>query len=318
MWQLIPTFPREAGTPRRFVVNNKSEFVRVVNEANGIKRMFFALYQCDPSLNYSFANIDKVFFDFDDPKTSHNDMKMLHEHCKETKLRHTVIFSGGGYHVYIFTKNGVLKNNKKALWNVHHKICEELKLNLDQHIKGDVSRLARVPSTYNTKRRKYCISISEDDIEKGHDFIREKAKKPNLQYYYYGTEYLDMQPYDAEKDDGYDYLILDSEEQREINEDKLLKNLPLCISTFLKRSGIGYRQRYLTIVYLRELGYTLGETVGVLKKFLTEHKFRHCVIEERQVHYIYQRPELYFPNCNKIKKEGYCIKGCKMKNKIYL
>ncbi len=197
--------------------------------------------------------------------------------------------------------------------------CKELKLNLDPAVKGDRSRLGRVPNTYNLKRRRYCIPISEEDIKEGHEFIKEKAKKQQFQYHYYGTEYFDMQPYDVEKEDGYDYLILDSEDELKINEHKILKDLPLCIAGLLQKGSVGWRQRYLIIVGLRELGYTLGETISLLKAFLSEKKFKHCMIEEQnQPKTIYQRPELYFPKCSSIKKEGYCIKGCTMKNKIYL
>ncbi len=109
MWQLIPTFPREVGTPRRFIVNSKYEFVKLINQCNGIKTLFFYLYQCDPDMNYSFSEIDKIFFDFDydkeNPQQCLSDVTKLHDYCKTHKLRHMILFSVGGYHVFVFTKN---------------------------------------------------------------------------------------------------------------------------------------------------------------------------------------------------------------------
>ena len=51
----------------------------------------------------------------------------------------------------------------------------------------------------------------------------------------------------------------------------------------------------------------------ILKKHLSEKKFKHCIIEEKQLQYLFERDDLTFPSCEKIEKDGYCIKGCDIK-----
>ena len=48
-------------------------------------------------------------------------------------------------------------------------------------------------------------------------------------------------------------------------------------------------------MYFKEKGYTQKETLQILKENLTENKFRHCIVEERQLQYLYERDDLMFP-----------------------
>jgi len=319
LFELVGKFPREIGIPNRFLDFSKRRFLDIVNKYNGYKKLFFLLYQCDSNQKYDNVIIDKIFFDFDG-ETAHNEAVKLHKWCLKKNLRHLLLFSGGGYHIFLFTKNGErLLNPKRTLWNVHYKISDELKLEMDKQVKGNITQSGRVPNTYNPRRRRYCIPISSEDLGKGHEFIKEKAKKQTFKFYYYGKKLFDINKHDIDNyEEKLDIPVLDIKIKKEINKDKVLKDLPLCVAAILKGGSPGYRERYLAISFFRDQGYLLSEVIEIFRGFLTEKKFRHSVFQERQPQRLYHRCELFFPNCKKIAKEGFCRKGCKWKNKIYL
>ena len=300
--------------------------MKVVSNANGYKPVCVGLYECDNSGKYENSIIDKMIFDSD--RADLFVCTKLHVWAKEHNYKHIMVFSGNGTHFYLVVANGgSLINNKRALNNAQRAICKELGLSIgdkktddvDVHLVGNVAGLGRLPNTYNTKRRRYCIPIAEKDLEQGYDFIREKAKKQSPSFAYYGREGFDIKPYDTEpKESDVERVILDADVKTEINMDILLKTMPLCISSALQKGECGYRKRFLVISYLREEGYMLSETIQILKRFLTENKFKHCIFQEQQPMKLYNRPELYFPSCEKIASEGLCVQGCKQKGKVYL
>jgi len=297
-----------------------------VQNANGYKPVSIGLYECDNDGKYENSAIDKMIFDSD--RADLKACTTLHNWAKEAGYRHIMFYSGKGTHFYLTTKNGdSLINNKRALGNAQRAICRELGLTIgdketddvDVHLIGNVAGMGRLPNTYNTRRRRYCIPITEKDLEQGYDYIKEKAKKQSSSFAYYGREGFNIKPYDTEpKEKDIERVILDAEVKTEINMDSLLKTMPLCISSALQRGNCGYRERFLVITYLREQGFMLSETIRILKKFLNEKKFRHCIFQEQQPMKIYNRPELFFPKCDKIASEGLCVQGCKQKGKVYL
>ena len=63
----------------------------------------------------------------------------------------------------------------------------------------------------------------------------------------------------------------------------------------LSRKNLGWRERFIVIMYFKENGFTIQEVYNILKDNLTEDKFRHCVNEERQLQYLFERDDLMFP-----------------------
>lgn len=307
MKKLFNKFPREIAFPKRFIIHNSIDFYHHINNGNSIKNVYSSLYECDEQGKYQHSEIDKIFFDFDSDK-SYDDICLLHNKLSEENIKHLMVFSGGGFHLYIFTQNGKgLKNNKIALTNVHDYYCKMLNLDLDKHIRGDISRITRVPNTFNTKRRRYCIPISNDDIKEGFEFIREKAKKQSFKYIYYGRELLDMKQFDNGSTFNNQNTEIDIETLNQIDKDEILKKLPVFIGALLLDGNCNWRERFLIILYLRDLGYTKKEVVELLKGYLTPKKFKHCVLEERQVDYIFHRNDIIFPSVKNLEMEGYFI-----------
>jgi hypothetical protein len=229
-----------------------------------------------------------------------------------------MVFSGGGYHFYIFTKNGAgLKDNKMALLNAHNHFCSMLGLALDPHIKGDVARISRILNTYNGKRNRYCIPLSKDDLKAGDAFIREKARSQNFKVNVYGWELLDISKFDSAVPREISRVELTERARKVILGDDLLKELPPCVAKMLQEGKCGWRERYIVISYFRDKGFLINETEELLRKYLSPEKFKHCVQEERQVQYLYARYDLFFPHCERLEMEGFCVKGCKTRDKIY-
>jgi len=311
MKPLIENFPREVGSPTRILVNTKQEFYDYINKYNGIKNIYFALYQCDNEKKYDTAHIDKIYFDLDpvetDPEKCCLDAKHLHNHLLDENIKHVMLFSGGGFQVFIFTKNFKhLKNSKQTVFNCQDHYCRLLEIDLDKQVKGDVARLARVPNTFNVKRRRYCISVSREDLEQGYDYIRKKAFKQHFKMYVYGKLRLDIKRFDGQISYNVDVMDIDEDVKIKIDKNKFLKTLPPCISSGLACREPRWRQRFLIITYLREKGYTFSETIQILKEYLKPTKFKHCMQIEHQPKYIYKKGDISFPTCERIKKEGFC------------
>ena len=271
--------------------------------------------------------IDKIWLDLDSEKSFEN-IKKLHVWCRKNNYKHLLIFSGLGFHFYIFTNKNVLKNPKIALKSAQIEIAKQNNLtigepkthDIDEHIIGDIARVCSIPNTFNCRRKRYCIPITEEDLEKGLEFIREKAKKRVLKFKIYGTKLFDISRFDVDvKNDYYELAELDEEIEIEINKDKLLKNLPPLIAQLLLKKTPGWRDRFIIISYLRDSGYLLQETIQILKHFLTPEKFRHCFSVEHQPQYLYKRFDLIFPTNNKLLSEGYELtkKDVRLFNNLY-
>jgi len=290
--------------PKRKVVNEET-FYELINKYNTYKNIYVALYRCDENGEYSDVTIDKVFFDFDGD-TCYNDILKLHNYLLENNYKHLLVFSGRGFHVYLFTIPRRLKNPKVALTNVHKHFIKLLELNLDTQIVGDVARMARVPNTFNIKRKKYCIPITRKDLMLGFEHIKKKADKQFFKYYYYGEKLFDITPFDTNKQYEADVLEIDEQTRVKIKEDEFLKTLPPCVANLLVKRVCGWKERYMIITFLRDLGYSLGDVREILRKFLDPQKYRHCVYTEKQDRYLFRRPELPFPKCETIKLNGLC------------
>ena len=116
---LIDDMPKAIGVPERIVFYDKTKLLDYVNLWNGKKRIFLSLY------NVANPQINKLWFDFDS-EDSFKNMLIMHNYCNEHNYRHIVVFSGGGFHLYIYTKNYEnLVDKKMALKLMQEFICKE-------------------------------------------------------------------------------------------------------------------------------------------------------------------------------------------------
>jgi len=324
-------FPRQVGFPNRVFCANKREFLEKVNLHNGaVKRIYYSLYNCNKNNKFTEDTvlIDKIAFDLD------NDFDLfallrLHRFCIENgNLKHIMVFSTKGFWFYIFTKNYEgLVYPKSALENAQRDIANKTKLligdpnqraDIDEHVIGDIARIARMPNTYDLTRKLYCIPITLSDIQKGYEFIKQKAKKQCFTFKVYGNNLLDISKYDKKINH---IVFLDINFNLEINnniQEINQEELPPCIKYLLKQPNLGWRGRFHLINFLKEIGLFPEEVKNILKNTLSPQKYYHCVFEERQVDYIFKRD---FFVCNKetMAKDGFCFncEECGLK-KLYV
>src|SRR3990167_8371424 len=178
MKELIPTFPRQVATPIRQLVKSESEFYVFINKTNGIKNLFYSLYEFNQG---SWFYFDKIFFDFDGSNALVH-TKILHKYLLENNYKHLLFYSGSkGFHIYLFLTNyETLKDPKSALRNLFDYLSNLLKITPDNSTAGDVARIARVPNTLHLTSKRYCIPITTYDLEEGESHIKDKAKEENI------------------------------------------------------------------------------------------------------------------------------------------
>lgn len=140
---MFNSFPRECGPPRQLMRNMK-EFLDYVNIYNGKKKaVYTSIYTFQQvnennKPNYDTAEIDKIFFDFDDKSCeSWKECNVLHEHLLKENIKHVIVMSGRGYHLYIFTHPIYSKIPKHCIYNSQHHFISLLNLTVDAQVIGN-------------------------------------------------------------------------------------------------------------------------------------------------------------------------------------
>ena len=300
-------YPRHLGMPDRKEIKSWKELSTNIKVWNGKLRLWLSLYKYSYTNNTDFI-IDKIWFDFDD--NGYDNIIVLHNWLLQKKYKHFIIFSGKGFHCYILTNKKELNNNKIALTNAQNYIISETKIDVDKQVIGDVARVVGIPGTYNCRRKRWIIFLTEKDLQQGENFILNKAETEKI-----GTlEMFGKIPFDLiEHDTGIsEYraeLSIADDLNIKIESDELLKAINPCIANILlqfKDLNHSYNERFIIITYLLwELGYSETMVEDTLKKFMTNKKYNHCIKDERQIKYLSKR--FIMPvGCAKIKSMGYC------------
>lgn len=312
------SFPREIGPPRK-VVNNKPEYLKYINLYNGKKKAIYSsIYKFNNIQHtpydrpiYESAVVDKIYFDFDDKScNAYENCNKLHKECVNQNLKHCLIFSGRGYHLYIYTKIIEHRYKKEAIRGGQHYFINKLKLVVDRQVIGNVAQLARIPNTFHIKAGRFCIPLTRKDFEKGDEYIKKLANKQQFNsHIFIGKKLLDISKWDIESSNDFSVNIpqIHIENLKSLSE---IKDIPLCIGRLLDKKNASWKERYLIILYFKEKGYLKEEVFQILKKYLSEKKLKHCIKEERQLQYLFRRDDLIFPTCENLMNDGYCIKKC--------
>lgn len=312
---LYPSFPRQIAYPHRKTVDSQG-FYSTINRLNGKVRVFASIYNFvgDRTVDRINLDLDKIFFDFDGDNALEN-ARALVSYLIMHDYKAMALYSGGGFHVYVFTDDYIaLKNKKACLTNVHNWFIRNLNLEVDKTIVGDIARVATIPNTFNTKRKRFCIPITLDDMDKGIDWIKELAVKQRFNFELCGSKCLSIKGFDSDTEMTDCEVEVTESMKKEIDGDELLRKLPLCISSMLANGSekrVGWRGRFLILCYLRDSGILYGNACEIINKYLSSSKkgsteARHCLIEEQQGKRIYERDESMFPSCECLKREGYC------------
>lgn len=323
----------EVATPKRILLSTEEEdmkkYLQVLNANNGVKNIYRTIYNFRARdgfrAAYRTAIIDKIAFDFDfDDQNKeivpYDEAKRLVDYLWEQGLVHEISSSSAGrYHIYIHCeiRNHSDSEKKQMLRNAQLFYINLLKLNCDPHIVGDLARIMRVTDTYNVKRKSYCVSLSREEFCKGDEFCKSLTKTQRMKRFLIGEKKIEIEKIAYQSSSFLKRISASIEGNvqakiKEFDHDKLFKSLPDCA----KRSLVSepyYRERFLLIMTLKETcGFVQEETEALFKKYFPKYLYDHCVLEEKQVDYLYKTDQMR-PAFITLVDEGFCQENCDCK-----
>ncbi len=308
---------------KTFDLSNKKSAMKLINDNNVRKDLYRTIYNYEGNVEGNQAIIDKVFLDFDPEESEEKlleDVRKVSNLLNNKNIKHSLFFSGRGFHIFVYTniiKAKDLINPRTAIRNFVNDIIEITKASVDYQVVGDLMRVARIPNTMNMKTRLYCIPLDQKELEYSIEYIKDLATSQRFFKKDSEGKPLDLKVYDTGTKTQLSDLevTLESDEDLDIGELGKL-DLPSCVLHSLKKGRPNFQERFMIITCLRDLAFSKSEVSKILMKFLTEDRYTHCIEEERQLDYLFNRQDLLFPSCSRIKEMGFHVKGC-TGNQIY-
>jgi hypothetical protein len=316
--------PTRLGDTKRYILNNANDAMKLINYYNGKANTLsisvnpYLELGDDGRVNYDTVFVKRLYFDLDEPRI--DDVLTLSNYFKSENIFHRIRFSGQGFHIlpYVY---GLHTNINDGMMAVQEVLKKELGITfcVDEDAYCRKDRMVRLPNTYNKKRRRYCIPLSNDDLALGYDTIKEMARTQRFIDPVVGNILWDLRKYNGLY--GYQKERRDCTKHLNttitpINIEKALEivGLDYCeicpaMKYLLNKYELHYKKRYLLIAYLKDIcGFKQKETINILKDTLIDDRFRHSHYSENQVYYIYSTN--YKHNCDKVGKFGLCPKKC--------
>jgi len=336
------TFPRKIAYPWKMVCRSSEEFQNLFNKMNGnVNKLYIGMYSCDLNGKMDNVTLDVVGFDMD-WENCFDSMKELHEKMIKNDWKHQVLFSSGGFWVYIGCKpreydKQTAKGKLMAMQDAAIKDTTLFfgKFNeapLDKSIYGDVERITRMPGSRDKKRGRDVIFLKEADIQAGMDHIIALSEScpsgRKFEITTFGDKIgLDPEDYDYEKPifthTQYEIpdveLELDLPKDAVLNSKRMLEMLPHCVRQWVEDpEKATWKGRAYATLYLKERGFTKSQIEEFLKPFY-EKMIRTDQWGNNWEHYknaaqcsdnIFRRKDLKFPNCQTLSDEGLCDGKC--------
>jgi len=206
MSSVFDGFPREVDMRVRRVIHSKKEFQRYVSNTNGKANLTVTVYpfkQTKPGgkrCEYTTAIVPHFVVDLDKGRAIDQlgmsdeeagercaeDTWKLSSHLLDNGWKHTVFFSGGGFHIWVLldkTYDLPPDELSQLLFSgrmVINKWVKDLDLvSLDPVVSFRPDRHIRIPNTYNVKRGLWSIPVSAQLLSKGWEAITLRAQKPS-------------------------------------------------------------------------------------------------------------------------------------------
>jgi len=277
-------FPRWFGT-HSTKVENKNDLTNLINKNISMNHIYISLY------TVPVYEIDKIWIDFDG-LDKYEDMIKLHHYLMNNDTKHSITFSGMGWHVYIVTFP-FMEDTQIMAETLRRAIiwyADTLNIKVDKQT-SDLARVVRFPGSFNHKpdRQRFCVPLYADEIEKGIEYHLNLAKSVQR----FDMEFIGENPVDMEqfyvpekKENGVKEEIVYNFGMFEIPP--LIKDLLNKKNTIWEREK-GYWSRYIICVTLKELGYPKEQVIQMLKENLTQNELKHCLKVEKQIDYIFKR-----------------------------
>ena len=276
---------------------------------------------------YGSVIIDKLFYDLDRFSTCWETTKRLHFRLLEDDIMHTIILSGGGFHIYVMTipyKGRPEQKMKMVLKNAQHGVISIVnskiengnkitignprKSDIDSHVIGDIARIARLPNTWHPKRKRYSIPIHNSDMKLTFKEVLEISKHQRKGIEMWGNNLIDLTKYEKEVVINMDYNLNDAV-IKDIEPSSMLSLLPFFIQNLLTSREDGHRARYLTQIGMKIRGFPKSTAEKICKEYWSRKKFLHAISGHgyNSFDYIWSRNDLFFPNWQTLEEEGWKI-----------
>ena len=127
---------KSARQPARVIVNNLTEYKDFISLYNRRMNVYTSVYDYEHfsnnrGLEYSII-LDRIFLDFDahnesleDLDGAYQDMLSLHDWLIKKDYKHTVSFSGRGFHMFVYGNRAKSLREIKAFFNLCHDVINK-------------------------------------------------------------------------------------------------------------------------------------------------------------------------------------------------
>lgn len=287
-------FPKEFSTKRK-VVYNLDELMHEINLMNGVDSAITTIYRyplwTEKNINYykpvkESAIISAVYIDIDLYENSYEVMVKTYSWAMEMDIRRFVLFSGRGYHVFLFIVPP-MENPKETLYSFCNYLEQLLDVEFDKTAFGNLTKLSRVPNTYNLKRDAFCIPLTEEQIF-NMNFKEHKEMAQNQQFLdpTIGSKRLDISEFSKKEIYAkYKYKnIPEGNLETKISVKEAVESglltldiISPCISEMLKNPKLNYTGRSSIVKYFAEFDYDGNMIKEILRNSLSPEKYRHAI-----------------------------------------
>jgi len=153
---------RKIGIWHQFAVYSEQEIVNVIREHLGFKNIGISVCAYDEDTDEQILLFLPFDFDSENIYKAWNDAKKLYEKLVDMGIECMMNYSGKkGFHVLV--KTVPKQYPKRQISAVHQFFRDVLGLEtIDEKLFGDISRLIRIPSTYNINGT-WCRTLAEND-----------------------------------------------------------------------------------------------------------------------------------------------------------
>ena len=279
-------------------------------------------------------------------------LDMEKSHGDHLVLKIVKIDASYGFHVYFWIVPDI-ENKKSALLNTQKNFCDELVKRLhngygvdviekkykivdggkveidefsldenqiyypvDKQVWGDILRISRVPNTWNPKRGRFCIPLTDELIDSSANEIQEMAKKQlflPIDKIYFGQRMMKVPKEFDVKIDFTDFNFKEVPEDYNPDDDAVKKmKLPPCIKTLVDDKYLINDKRFWLLVYLRESGISMEEAASFfLRNFDPQYAYD-SIYTEKQPQRVYRGKQRQIPmkDCQFMSKMCSCLDQC--------
>ena len=313
---------------------SKNEYINFVNAQNNRTNVYTTVYDfsefTEKAKIESSVIRDRIFLDFDAHEdnidVAFRDLKVVMELVYLRDYKHTVFFSGRGFHLFVF---GVPTNSMRNVQILFKEIKEYLisKVGKDNTLDdrvGQTTRLRRVPNTVNmassdeTGKPYFCIPLLKEDMSKNISEVLLLAKKPRpIPFKIQGkneAQFPEAPPIQAV--------------EGEVSVPETIGNLPMlpCLHSAIMTENPSHISRAYLVSWYRDLlsGYQNLQTLEQKKQVLelVVDELERVFAESDSVWLDWDKNETRkhakftvfnnynTPHCDKLISEGYCVGKC--------